>query len=305
MFDLKVGYSCNNRCIHCVVENKKICRDLRTEEIVSLVQQYSNEDIVFTGGEATIRPDFLYLLQETRRANPDRKIFLQTNGRAFSDPEFTKRVLPYIDNALIAVHSHNQIIHDMITQKDGSFSETIRGIANIYNIDPQKITTQTVISKINYFNLSKTYEYIQTHFPNVQRMNLTYPHYNGGAWDNSRSVAVSYSDIRSEINKTVLKYNKKIIIESIPRCVLFPYHDIVNIPSIPANKKGIDIANANGKFFGENGIGNYKEAIADEHIKLETCSMCALNGQCEGVWKEYGMLFKDRIRAELKPIVRG
>lgn len=299
MFDIKVGYSCNNQCIHCVVDDKKSCRDLSTDEIVKCLQDYKDECIVFTGGEPTIRADFSFLVKTAKEINPNRGVFLQTNGRAFSDMNLVNNAIPYIDNVLIAIHSHNEYIHDMITQKANSFQETIHGLENVYSLFPYKITTQTVLTKMNSSNISKTYDFIQDKFPDIPKMNLTYPHYNGAAWRNYKRLSISYSEIKSEIIKIVSIYKSKIFIESIPQCIIYPYQDNVTYPPISTDKKGIDIANANNKYFGKDGIGDYSQSIPSEKIKIPTCAICKYNNDCEGVWKEYGMIYKNIMQREL------
>ena len=55
-FDLKVGFSCNNDCIHCVITDKKDTKDLTTEEIKKVIDTIPTDTMVgFTGGEFFIR----------------------------------------------------------------------------------------------------------------------------------------------------------------------------------------------------------------------------------------------------------
>ena len=75
-YDLKVGYSCNNRCKHCVIDDSKdklIERkeniDLTTEECIFLINKavdLGTKYIVLTGGEVSIRKDFPDLLRKTK-----------------------------------------------------------------------------------------------------------------------------------------------------------------------------------------------------------------------------------------------
>ena len=65
--DIKVGYSCNNDCIHCVIAGKRrdIIRsskkpDRTTEEVFEEIRQAKKNGVsrvVLTGGEITIRSD--------------------------------------------------------------------------------------------------------------------------------------------------------------------------------------------------------------------------------------------------------
>ena len=67
LIDLKVGFSCNNRCIHCVVSDKYSEKNLSLEEIKRLIEyyisQYGSIKLTLTGGEVTIRKDYCQLMQ--------------------------------------------------------------------------------------------------------------------------------------------------------------------------------------------------------------------------------------------------
>ena len=88
LFDLKVGTSCNNSCIHCVVGDEIMANNnnLSFKEIKDiLVNNINNIDTLqLTGGETTIRPDFLDILKYAKNELGIKKIILQTNGRMFS-----------------------------------------------------------------------------------------------------------------------------------------------------------------------------------------------------------------------------
>ncbi len=115
-FDLKVGFNCNNNCIHCVVADKRSTKNLTNQEIKSIIKKRPQNDcILFTGGEPTIRDDFLDLIKYTKKRG--HKVFLQTNGTQFSNLNFTKKSSKHIDNILIAVHSCKEKVHDEIVRK--------------------------------------------------------------------------------------------------------------------------------------------------------------------------------------------
>ena len=67
LIDLKVAFSCNNNCIHCVISDKTQEKDLSLEQIKELVngyiKQYGEIQLTLTGGEVTIRKDFTQLME--------------------------------------------------------------------------------------------------------------------------------------------------------------------------------------------------------------------------------------------------
>ena len=287
-FDLKVGFSCNNNCIHCVITDKKSTNDLSTEEIKSIIDTIPKGDIVgFTGGEATIRSDFLELLRYAKETG--HSTALQTNGAQFSDWDFAVDVSKLLDSVLIAIHSHISTVHDSIVRVQGMYDKTIEGFKNIIKL---KIPcrTQTVISKLNIEDLLETYDFIQSIKPGIQ-MNLTFPHPNGNAYHNADIVVPRYSEIKDVIQSILKKYGKLLSTEAIPMCYLYPYQDdVYNIDEDMRTsvRPGLDPANKNNTFFNKDGFTeNYSESMLADKRKAKKCLECVFNDRCVGVWKEY------------------
>jgi MoaA/NifB/PqqE/SkfB family radical SAM enzyme len=63
---LTAGYSCNNNCKFCVAADKRAYPNKTTDQIRSeLYEAYKNgfKEVVFTGGEYTIRKDVFELIE--------------------------------------------------------------------------------------------------------------------------------------------------------------------------------------------------------------------------------------------------
>ena len=63
--DIKTGFHCNNNCLFCVQAHKKKFGNRTTEEIkkdLTAAKESGCEEVVFTGGEVTIRDDLLELI---------------------------------------------------------------------------------------------------------------------------------------------------------------------------------------------------------------------------------------------------
>lgn len=290
-FDLKMGFSCNNDCIHCVVEEKRETSDLTTEEIKRIIDSRPiSDDIGFTGGEPTIRKDLVELMKYAKERG--HRVFLQTNGTGFSNENMAREASKYIDSVLIAIHSCDEQVHDHIVKGNGMFKKTIQGFDNLikYNIPHE---TQTVISKLNANHLVDTYSFIQEKSPGTI-MNMTYPHPNGNAYKNWKIVAPQYSEIKKYIHQALDKFAPLIRTEAIPICYLYPYQDKVffnfDEPLLTKvdNRSGIDPSNKNITYFDEDGITeDYFSSMLSERRKGPKCRECIFNDRCAGVWKEY------------------
>ena len=298
-FDLKVGFSCNNDCVHCVITDKINHGNLSTEEIFKVIRDNvsEGEDIVITGGEPTIRKDFIDILKFIYE-NKKGRITLQTNGRKFSDENLAMNAVKYIDFFLIAVHSQNSIIHDMITGRNGSWKQTIDGIKNLnkFKSHHNTIQSQTVISKFNINGLVKTYDFIYNEL-DIKKMNITFPHPMGNSWNNFDIVVPQYKDIKTELQKCFSKYGKHLFAEAIPLCYIHPYVKDVYYSDI---EKKIGETSRRGFDASIGTIEDYNSMLLNDYRKGENCYSCKYNNSCIGVWKEYYEKYKHKL--DLIPI---
>lgn len=309
-FDFKVGFSCNNDCIHCVVTDKRETKDLSTEEIKNLIDDISIDTTIgFTGGEPTIRKDFIEILKYAKEKG--HTTALQTNGTMFESEEFTNEVVKYLDSVLIAIHSHIPEIHNEIVadKTNKMYDKTIQGFKNLAkNKNKIFIRTQTVISKLNIKHLKETYDFIQGIMPNVP-MNLTFPHPNGGAWINRELVVPRYSEIKPYLQDILSKWAYLIQTEAIPMCYLYPYQDKVEwnvdekLITDFLNTEGMDPSQKSNesRLFDEKGITkDYQTCMLKEKAKGPKCSECIFNNRCPGVWVEYMYMYAKKL--DLFPI---
>ena len=298
-YDLKIGFACNNNCVHCVIADKAPSGDLSLEQLKFIIDKdiKQNEQVVVTGGEPTLRKDFIDILKylkETKNAN----IVLQTNGRGLSNLEIAKESMKYVDYYLIAIHSHNKFIHEAITDRKGSFDDTINGVKNLQrNLIPNvQVYSQTVLSKLNVDNLIKTYDFIFN--LGIRKMNMTFPHPMGSAMKNFQVVVPKYETIKKSIQKCFEKYGQYIHTEAIPLCYIHPYVDRVYYSE---KQRGSDFERrGHDHSIKSSSIENYNELILSEYRKIESCNECVYNDRCIGVWKEYHDAYKNEI--DLFPI---
>ena len=122
--DIKLGYACNNNCRFCVAADKKCLGDkstMRIKEELETSRLNGAADVVFTGGEVTIRPDISELISYARHIG-FRIISLQTNGRMFYYKAFCNTMINLgVTYFVISLHGHKPKIHDYLTRSCGSF----------------------------------------------------------------------------------------------------------------------------------------------------------------------------------------
>ena len=94
--DLKVGFSCNSLCRHCVQGEKRYTKgDKPSEQVISEIEEARKRgisEIVFTGGEPTVREELATWISHAKEIGY-KYIQLQTNGRRFASKAFTKKMV--------------------------------------------------------------------------------------------------------------------------------------------------------------------------------------------------------------------
>jgi MoaA/NifB/PqqE/SkfB family radical SAM enzyme len=299
--DLKLGYSCNNDCIHCVIadnrealQQRAVPIDLTPEEAVALLMGYKQQGasrIVFTGGEPTIRSDFIDLV---RRADAcGFAIGIQTNGRALASEDLCDELWPCARLSFtIALHGDRAAVHDAITSRDGSFGETVRGIQNLVRRDYQ-VVGKVVVSQQNIGHLRGILRLFSR--LKVDKVNFAYPHALGNARKNWKTLLPRYRDLEKPLGfliKEAEKLHMTVDFEAIPFCI---------IPEFPEAVSELQEWRKTQKYFTpvHGGTRNWNAVRQAIKAKGENCSRCAYDLICEGPWSEYLEYFGTE---DLKPV---
>lgn len=286
--DIKLGYSCNNNCIHCVIADQKEAAiksrgnyDRSTEEYMKELYDSRRRgctSVTFTGGEPLIRKDLMTLLRYAK--NLGYHINMQTNGRAFYYTDFTEKICSIgTINYVVALHGHTKELHESITRSDG-FNQTVEGIKNLIALK-QKVRGKLVISKKNYKFLPEIADF----FINlgVKKMNFAFPHAQGNAWKYFDEVVPKYTDIMPYVHETIElcnKNNAEIEFEAIPFCFMQGYEK--HVSELHSIDEGYaELKQLDGK------TKNWQIVRKQIKRKFPQCKECKHDSICEGVWEEY------------------
>lgn len=287
-YDLKVGYSCNNKCKHCVIDDskdrlveRKKSIDLSTEECFSLINQAiksGTKYIVLTGGEVSIRRDFPDLLKKC--AEEKLSITVQSNGRLLGKNKLLSIYKDIFDiRFVIALHGAEKT-HDFITQVNGSFQETCNSIKNLVKIN-KLVILKVVISKINMDSLPEIVNIAKN--LGVKYICFAFPHGQGAARKNFEEVIPTYKELKLYLDRTIeiaKLLEIQIEFEDIPFCVIPKAMHLVGELKY-LNGGGAYCTQVKEETF------NWNQVRKDIKSKTEKCSRCDLTSICEGVWSEY------------------
>jgi radical SAM protein with 4Fe4S-binding SPASM domain len=103
-------------------------------------------EVTFTGGEVSVRSDFLEICAYASLLGF--VVHIYTNGIGFTDDEITQLCQMNVADIAFSVYSMNPLVHDAITQVPGSFNRTMRTMFAVRS-SGIKVIMKTVVMKKN------------------------------------------------------------------------------------------------------------------------------------------------------------
>jgi radical SAM protein with 4Fe4S-binding SPASM domain len=147
--DLALTYRCQNDCPHCYVGRPKDFPEISTEQwkgVIDRCWELGVPHLTFTGGEATLRPDLVELVQYAEDVGL--VTGLQTNGRRLRDRAYVDELLQAgLDHIQITLESHDPAIHDRMVGVEGAWQETVEGIKTVVDADVYMMTNTTITTE--------------------------------------------------------------------------------------------------------------------------------------------------------------
>lgn len=281
-----VGSSCNNNCSFCSIRKRPEIRNQKTSCLLAIISKKRKkyDRIEFTGGEPTVRDDFLKLLEVANRMNYT-EISVNSNLRMFRYPEYRDRVVDLgIDVATTSLHGLENV-HDSITRTPGSFEQTVSGIKNLQERGVE-VGVNTVISTLNINNILNLKTLIKKLEVGWSLLDLI-PE--GLAFEAYKNLKVDY-DKTSEVFAKLINQGT-----DYPHFSFFDFPCCVFSKEARGNSK-INFIRAKEREEGFCHVGEVKEGrvafknskYIDSHKnRLSFCKRCKKNKDCGGVWRSY------------------
>ena len=122
---LEIADRCNEACVHCYqVQGQK--GELPTEDWERVLDELAEMGVMlltFSGGEPTLRKDFLHLVSYARRLRFAVKIY--SNGLNINQAMAEELGRLAVQEVQISLYSHEAAIHDGVTRVPGSFDQVV------------------------------------------------------------------------------------------------------------------------------------------------------------------------------------
>ena len=305
--EVRLGYKCNNNCIHCNVSDKRHLSDKSTEICKANLKsgREGRDLLILSGGEPTLRKDIFELIRFSRKELNYEYVQLETNGRMFFYRDFAERMVEtinrspvktpfYISNKnhfsfRVSIHSDTALLHDGITRTSGSFYQTIEGLKNLKALG-QEVITNTVISKANYRFLPRIAEFLIKN--GADELEFSLIHAADGVYKNNGNIMLSLKEAGPHIKDLIALANKgnvRLRVENIPYCYLEGNENLLsNLYYPPDARTRLKIVDIDGNCIGGDG----------DKIKCVHSAGCKYGPACEGLYKNY---FKSFGFKDVKP----
>lgn len=284
---IRTNYRCNLDCLFCFVD---IRADGPPEEVLrnaaqQLIESNKTISIVsFSGGEPTLNPHLPELVTLFHEAGA-LEICLQTNATLMSDPERARSLTACgIDSAFVSLHSHDEIVSDIITGVPGAFRRTLEGIANL-SANGAFVYLSHVINSFNFATLPEFVRFVHDHLGKMAIVfSFAAPH--------TSEMMFGGSIPRLAAIREPLKQALELCLE-----LEIPFSGLPGMCGLPLCLLGPDM-----RFYPDIHPVN-QEAIRGAMHKNAGCGTCSLNDWCYGLRAFYFAMFGD---AELTPVrIRG
>jgi radical SAM protein with 4Fe4S-binding SPASM domain len=128
---IEISDRCNEACVHCYqVQGRK--GEMTTAEVERVLDELAAMGVLvltISGGEATLRRDFLHIVAHARRRGFAVRVF--TNGLTMTRKLAQSLAELAVHVVEVSLYSHRAAAHDFVTGVRGSFERTRAGIAHL------------------------------------------------------------------------------------------------------------------------------------------------------------------------------
>jgi His-Xaa-Ser system radical SAM maturase HxsC len=235
--------------------------------ILSLIRVDASQTICLTGGEPTLlKQEFFDILTLIREKHPSSQVMLLTNGKSFSDFEFTKKFVSVRSSNFIncvSLHSDVDEEHDRIVGVKNSFYKTIKGLHNLARFR-ETIEIRVVVSRLNAQHLESIATFIYRNFPFIYHCVFMGMEITGLAIDNYKEIWIDPYIYRDQLSSAVNVLSRggiNVSVYNLPLCLI----------------------NKNIWGFARQSISGWKNEY------LSVCGSCKVKDLCGGVFTTSGL----------------
>ncbi|HHO49597.1 MAG TPA: radical SAM protein [Deltaproteobacteria bacterium] len=295
--ELHVTYTCPERCLFCSEEHRmasfrrlpvtwgRVATVLRTHAARGV------RAVHLTGGEPTIHPRFVDILRLAKKLGM--RTSVGTIGTMLSRPDFARRALPLLDEALFSLHGPDAATHDAMTRRPGSFEQVTAAIRLARDSSTgggtgggTGVYINTVITRHNVQRLPETAALAHDLGAALLIVSNTTPE--GAALDAYEALAVPL-DTLARILPRVPERARDTVVRffGVPMCLLGEHRMLSN--DLHWDPRVTVEWGQQGDKVVLDGIYSWTPARRRAHVA--SCGGCAVQELCTGVYERYAELW--------------
>lgn len=223
--EFHITYHCPERCSFCSEEHRMeqySAFPVTFARVATVLRQQAArgvDHVHFTGGEPTIHPQFIAVLQLAKKLGM--RTSIGSIGTRLADPAFAALALPLLDEALLSLHGPDAATHDALTRRAGSFDRLMRAAAHAAASPGFRLYINSVLTRQNAGRFVETTRLARSLGAQLQIISNLTPE--GAGEDNYDDLVLPLSDLR-RLAPQILDAAGPMIVRffGAPMCVLGP-----------------------------------------------------------------------------------
>ncbi len=276
---VRTGYVCQNDCLFCCDGGGGVHGTAQESPFVRqmLEKNVGLGCVEFTAHEPTLNPNLPQWATWARELGYP-IVSVVTNGRLLRRGDLLQRLLDAgINRIQISLHGHYAALHDQMTQRLGSFDDTVAGIRAVVaaRLDRPGLTlhVHTTVTQHNVHELSNIIPYVLASKPDTYGLNCVF--LTASAEHNIGETAVSYVEIVAELLRCLPSTRRDpIFVSEIPICQV-------------VGKLAPDYFGLREGFHLSQDADATAQAVGRGFDFGPRCGECALRNACDGVPPAY------------------
>ena len=284
LLDVILGYDCNLWCDYCTITTEMRRSALPPAAVVQALRQGRVDgynDVSFTGGEPTIRPDLIGLVRTASRLGY-RSIKVQSNGLVYSQPRnVDKLVEAGVTDFHVSIHSHDPETYDKIVNVEGAHEHMRNGLAALVQRG-LKPTADLILKSDTYRQVADAIQWL--HDLGVRKAHLWFVSLTDNNRDNLHSMP-RMTEVVPYLHKAIdLASTLGVEVRSlhVPRCLLGDRIDRAWDPGAGQ----VRVVTPEATF-------DLRDAKLTPRVHVPACEGCEHRDKCPGVRPDYLEVFGD------------
>lgn len=299
---VSIGAVCNNNCIFCMEEDREgryVNNSAMTPARVRwmLEQHRGAEEVCFTSGEPTTRPELVHFVTWAKALGYPR-ISMMTNGRRCGHlPYAVALAKAGMNRFYVSIHGDTKKLHEGLTRTPESFAQTVAGLDAIAKLKRFGIElhTSTVVTDRNLPHMLSIYRFLRSH--GVDQVVFNVMQANGRADTYFEQIFPRYTDIAAQFEEFLAQADEPrptAFLVDIPLCTTERVADFhrgyiekythYNLMTDREELPAVRQATGGGK-----GLLKVLRSDLDDaqRVKRPECASCRYDASCAGVWNNY------------------